>query len=100
MFIVFGIVLALLMFVGILGFQIDVFLSVIPFWLAKKTAAWQSFGDITFWSVITYIVGIACSVATFIDAFSPDIYFGFKPIIITGVYCLIVLVITCFSNKS
>jgi len=74
MFIVFGIVLVLLVFVQIIGLEIDIILSVIPIWLAKKTADFQCFGEWKLRALFTYLVGIAGAVVMLFDAFSSNVY--------------------------
>ena len=100
MFIVFGIVLAVVFLAGIIGFQIDVFLSVIPLWLAKKTADFQCFGEWKFRALITYAVGIAGAVWMLYDAFSPNVYYGFWPIVIPGAIDLLIVLIECLLIKK
>ncbi len=100
MFIIFGIVLVLLGFVGIIGFEIDVFLSVIPIWLAKKTADYQCFGEWKLRALFTYLVGIAGAAVMLFDAFSPDVYYGFWPIIIPVLFDFLVMLVECFLIKK
>ena len=100
MFIVFGIVLILLGFAYIIGFQIDVFLSVIPLWLAKKTADLQCLGEWKFRAIFTYLVGIIGAVTMFCDAFNPNVYYGFWPIVVPGIFDLVVVLIECFCIQK
>lgn len=93
MFIVFGVVLVVLIFLEAIGFGLDVALSATPILFAIKKAAKQFDMEWRFWGVITYIIGIALTAVMLVDCFSEKIAYGLWPAVICGGYCLLMTLI-------
>lgn len=93
------IVIFLIILLEAIGLGIDLILALVPILIARKTADFQWRFDWKVLGVITYIVGISATVVMFADFFMRDVYFGLKPLIITGIYCGVTALIEIFWSN-